>query len=141
MSLRIEKYHPIIISLIAGILYYFFGNRMPDRNSFESLFTTLISISSIMLGFILTSKSILFSIQGSDAVKRLKSSDGYRHLLEYILSTVNSCLFLAVYSGICLFYKINNENILFISVLIFAITLTVLNFYRSTRIFHKLLKD
>lgn len=141
MGLVIEKYYPVTLSVLAGIIYYFLCSRDSSGNSLESLFTTLISISSIMLGFILTSKSILFSIQESGSVKRLKSSDGYRYLVKYIFATINGCLFLAVYSGICLFYNFNSGDALFISILISAISYSVLCFYRSTRIFYKLLSD
>jgi len=141
MGLTIEKFYPLFLSIVAGLFYFLFGSKFNHAKSLDTLFTTLISISSIMMGFMLTSKSILFSIQDNDAVRRLKSSDGYQCLIRYILDSIHSCLLLAVYSGFCLFYSVTIDNTYLMSLLIFAISYAALSFYRSSRIFYKLLKD
>lgn len=141
MGLTIEKFYPLFLSIVAGLLYFLFGSTFNHAKSLDTLFTTLISISSIMMGFMLTSKSILFSIQDNDAVRRLKSSDGYQCLIRYILDSIHSCLLLAVYSGVCLFHGVTIDNTYLMSLLIFAISYAALSFYRSSRIFYKLLRD
>lgn len=116
--------------------YIFWGSKFNHAKSLDTLFTTLISISSIMMGFMLTSKPIPFSIQDNDAVRRFKSSNDYQCLIRYILDSIHSCLLLAVYSGFCLFYGVTIDNTYFMTLLIFAISYAALSFYRSSQIFY-----
>ena len=138
----VERWHPIILGLIFSMLFLFFYNKIQITDSYKSIFITTISISAISIGFLATSKSILFSIQKRQIINQIKQANLYESLIDYLMTSINLCFLLAVISAIC--FLIFNEDIIgkkyLYSMWLFIITSAFTSCYRVIRIFSKILR-
>jgi len=97
-----ERIYPLLIAGLVSAVYFKFGatHQIPDKIS--DVFSQAVTISSIAIGFLVTAKSILFSIQDSSILKQLKLCQKDSLLIDYMMDGVYSCAIVALYSGACL---------------------------------------
>lgn len=138
MSLFIEKYYPIIFSLIICLLSLIVGEIFCfDYNNF---YTTSLSIFSILIGFLLTVSTIINTLD-NEAIDFIKKSDKYYLFIDYlkksIYSSLNSLLFVVFY--ILLKESFSKFNIYINTFLVFYLSFSLLNCYRFIKIFIKII--
>lgn len=143
MSAKAEYCYPYVIGLlVAGLYFWFFRtNVVPERIS--ALFETTVTISSIAIGFLITTKSILFSIQDGYIIKELKKAKKYNLLLDYIMAGVHWNFFLAIFSGGLLLLDFKHQECWYFYVVgtwIFLGIVALLTSYRVIHLFAKILK-
>ena len=138
MSLFIEKYYPLIFSLIICLLSFIIGEIFCfDYNNF---YNTSLSIFSILIGFLLTVSTIINTLD-NEAIDFIKKSDKYYLFIDYlkksIYSSLNSLLFVIFY--ILLKESFSKFNIYINTFLIFYLSFSLLNCYRFIKIFIKII--
>ncbi len=146
MGLALEKSYPFIIAGAATIYYYFFLREYPVPETMNSIFLSVINISAIFIGFLMTSKSILFSLHGRDVrtIEWIKGVNLYQSLIDYMMTAIHLCFFLAIYSAACLLSKSCIEPYYYTHMLgfwSFLIIAAVLSCYRVIHIFSKILRS
>jgi len=102
MSALIEKWITYILASVCAAAYLHFFAQSEFSKTINSLFTAIISISAVSIGFIATTKSILFSLRDSSTVKWIKSGGSYQSLIDYMMTAIRWCFLNAIVSAVCL---------------------------------------
>ena len=142
MSLWVEKWYPYLGGLIVFICYQLFIRPIFVLSSFCNLFSAVVSVSGIAIGFLATAKSILFSIQNRRVIKQLKDQNLYNLLIKYIMSAIRICFMLALISAAGLLIDEKNPPSWLPSAFsfwVFLSTVTTLSCYRVIQLFSKIL--
>lgn len=145
MSLLVEKYAEWILAFIATTAYFlWFRNCVicTATDESKSIFSVAINVSAIAVGFLITVKSILFSIENKKSIRQLKDAGYFSKFIGYIVTAIYWSFFMAILSAILLFVDFSiktslNETIL--GAWIFVIIGSVTSCYRVIHIFTKIL--
>jgi hypothetical protein len=112
--------------------------------SFKELFSAVISVSSIAVGFLATSKSIMLSLDKRRVIRQLKDIGVYGTLLSYLMTAVNWSFATAIFTALALFVdtsrKVPDWYPNAFAVWIFVTITAALSCYRVIRIFYKILR-
>jgi hypothetical protein len=130
--------------IISATIYLFFFRNRPFPPSLDNLFTSVISISAIAVGFFATAKTILFSIGQSNIIIQLKNAKVFDLLVNYIMSAINYCLVLAILTGFWFFFDLETPEKWYpwaFGAWLFFVSLALLSSYRVIRILAKILKS
>lgn len=141
MSRNVEHWYPFVAALVvtAAYFYFFFHAALPE--TVKNILGSAINISAISIGFLMTSKSILFSIHDRKVIQLMKDAKLYDDLIGYIMSAVHcSFLFLIASTIGLLISSYDYWYHITIGIWLFLGTGTLLCFYRVIRIFSKILR-
>src|SRR5438132_14366013 len=73
MGALTERRYPLAAGLVAGAVYYFVAPEFPVKpENAASLFSAIISVAAIAVGFLATASSILLSIDRKPIIFKLK---------------------------------------------------------------------
>jgi len=137
-----EKGYPYLVAFaMGGICWWFDINVVPPK--LDSLLTSAISVTAILLGFLGTAKAMLLSFK-SAKYSWLKSNDVmWRLLLGYLKSAFNSSFFACITSLFLLVVdttKAPKEIVPFITPALIALYgLSITTFYRVVSAFFSIL--
>jgi hypothetical protein len=147
MNRWVDKYYPLIISAVAtGIFYVLFRDRSSVlfAGSIEELLSAVITISSIGIGFLATSKSILISMQNSKIIKWMKDGGHYKNIINYTMSAIHWCFALTLISALALVFDLKapaTDKIFFLACAwVFIASAALLCSYRIVRLFSTILR-
>ena len=84
MSSFIENYYPMFISLATTALGWIVFLHFPEVKLRSDIYSSAISISSILLGFLITTQSLLFAIDNSPVIQGLRQAGSYKKLSSYL---------------------------------------------------------
>src|SRR5579864_745140 len=102
MSASFERSYPFILALVAAIGFFLFVPRFPvSANAAPSLFSAMISLAAIAVGFLATAKSILLTIDKRQIIIQLKATGKYETLVDYIVFAILWSFALAAASAVC----------------------------------------
>lgn len=143
-----EKAFPLIfaslVSVIFALLVYRFRYH-PAENDIKSVLSACIDFGSITVGFLVTSLSILPTLQESKAIQGLKSNhNAYGSLIDYIYSAIQLFLLLVVVSIFCLLVDFGTPQYwhYWISVAwVFLFFWSISSFYRAIQLFLRVLRQ
>lgn len=147
MSLFIEKHYPFFLSvaiMVIGNMVFLHYSEIKLR---YDIFATTISIGSILLGFLVTTLSILFAISSSTIIKELKQSGAYRLITRYLMSAINSSFLALVINLIGLLIPLRSgisrypEEIYIFSVWIFSTALPIIATQRALWLLNKMIQN
>src|SRR4051794_26652985 len=98
-SAWLESWLPLVLAalVLAGTIGGLFYLRVETPSTFGDLLGAVINVSAIGAGFLATAKSILFSIQNSQVVLRLKSGGQYEVFVGYFMTAINASLAVALW--------------------------------------------
>lgn len=86
MGERVERNYPWVSGLcIGGISYWFFRSSSIPPGT-RDLMTSFLNIAAIIVGFLITSQSILMSLDGKWIIQRSKEAGAYRMLVGYLVA-------------------------------------------------------
>lgn len=108
----VERWYPAVLALAAAIIYYripaLSGYVLPD--TIPSLLSAIITVAGVAIGFLITAKSILISIDDRPIVERLKAAGIYKDVITYIRSAIRWSFLLTILSCIALLFRYGTET-------------------------------
>jgi hypothetical protein len=138
-----ERRYPLIAGLAAGIAFFFLAPSFPvAADAAPSLFSAVISVAAIAVGFLATAKSILLSIENKPIIADLKAHGRYSTLIDYLMCATKWSFFLAVMSITCFLADLKTpywHRWLF-AFWVFAMFSTGASCFRVIHIFGKILR-
>jgi len=104
-----EQWYPLLGGVtITAVLFYVVSDFPVTAEAAPSLFSAIVSISAITVGFLATAKSILVSIDDKPIIANLKRLGMYDRLITYLLSAIYWSFALAVVSSVCFIVDLKN---------------------------------
>jgi len=100
-----EKKLEYIIAIIVFIICLYFQLAAPSN--FCDILAQSISVSSIIVGFLVAAKSILIALDDKPIIRRLKELKKYNTLVNYFFNAIILSFIWALCSGILLFFPIS----------------------------------
>jgi hypothetical protein len=149
-----EKHFPVCLGLIvSGIALLIMGSQGKVLN-IGNILSETINVSAITIGFLATTKSILFSIGNRRVIRELKDAELYNTIVDYLVSAIKWSFGLALLSAMYRLFAIphimtsvdilrdlrGNVNILISCFWLFVAVTMLGSCYRVIDIFTKLLK-
>lgn len=102
MTAFVERVYPLVTCFVAGVVYYTLAPEFPVKaDAAPSLFSAIISVAAIGVGFLATANSIILSIDNRQIIKDLKDVGYYSRLIDYLLAAVAWSSLLAILSIVC----------------------------------------
>jgi hypothetical protein len=138
MSLFIEKYYPLIASIILSSLSFTYGDIFCF--DYVNFYNTSLSIFSILIGFLLTVSTIINTLD-NEAIDFIKKSEKFYLFLCYLKKSINTSIYsLLIIIFFILLNKSFDKVIDYINTfLVYQITLALLNCFRFIKIFIKII--
>src|SRR6476646_700209 len=144
MEAQIERWYPLILGFTVAFSYYCFLSDYSLPASTKDLFSAIINLSGITIGFLATSKSILVAIDKKFAIKQLKNTGTYKRLINYFMDAIHWAFRLIVVTAICLLVDFSQplewHSILF-SIWLFVLATAGFSYYRVIDIFAAILRS
>jgi hypothetical protein len=138
-----ERWYPIICSFLLALLYgALFGETfysLPIRDVLSSV----LSVAGIIIGFVATAMSILFTIEKKQIILQLKDVEYYRMLIDYFASSIRWTFMLMLLSCIGLVGNYNQPafwQAAGFNVWLWVLLTTGFSCYRLLEIFAKILR-
>jgi hypothetical protein len=97
MNVWIERWAPYLLAILVSAGYYLFFRQYQLPASIKGLYTTIVTICAVSIGFMATSKSILFSIHDREIIKWIKGAGLYNTMIDYMMTSVHWCFFFSPY--------------------------------------------
>lgn len=138
MSLFIEKYYPLITSIILSTLSFTYGGLLCF--DYVNFYNTSLSVFSILIGFLLTVSTIINTLD-NEAIDFIKKSEKFYLFLSYLKKSINTSLYSLLIIILFIFINKSFDKIIdYINALIvFQIILALLNCFRFIKIFIKII--
>jgi hypothetical protein len=141
MNRHVERWYPFVIAVAVTAIYFYSFSHAALPETVKNILGSAINISAISIGFLMTSKSILFSIHDRKIIQLMRDAKLYDYLIGYIMTAVHcSFLFLIVSTIGLLICSYDYWYRITIGIWLFLGTGTLLCFYRVIRIFSKILR-
>ncbi|MDJ0662113.1 MAG: hypothetical protein QNJ42_21895 [Crocosphaera sp.] len=141
-----ERWYPLLFGVVALVVYVSlernFNYSLPK--SLDNVFSTSTTLSGIVIGFLITAKSILFSIDDKYIIKKLKETNTYNKLINYFMSAIQYAFFLAFISLLGLFLDFKNPSIvhkIIFAIWTFSLVSASSSCYRVIDVFSGILKS
>jgi len=103
-----ERWHPLVFAACAGLGALSFD--LAGREGFRDLLQATVNLRAITIGFLATSKSILFTIGQKDIIVALKQTDKWILLIDYMMCAIYASFLLALVSGCLLLIKLREPE-------------------------------
>lgn len=146
MGRKRERWFPPVLAILAPGIY--FGgwalfNHAPSSLSLSNLTKGILDLADILVGFLATSKALLYAIPDRRAIKFLREAGALSDLADYLFVDVMVWLFTAISALVLVFLDpdimLPIQRIV-VGVWLFLPMWGVLGFIRSMYIFAKFLK-
>ena len=98
MGDRVERHYPWVAGLCIAGVWFFRSSTIPPGT--KDLLTSFLNVSAIIVGFLVTSASILLSLDGKWIIQRSKEAGAYRMLVGYLVSATRWWMALALLSAV-----------------------------------------
>ena len=106
--LFLEGWYPWMLALCAAVASLFFDLAATD--GFRDLLQSTVNLSAIVVGFLATAKSILFTIGQKEIVVAMKKTDKWGMLIDYMMTAIYTAFVLAMVSGSLLLMKFSKPE-------------------------------
>jgi len=143
ISELIERYGPwVAATIVTGVYLYFFREyQLPPK--VNNLYSSVVTICAVSIGFLATAKSILFAVHDSEIIRWIKRAGLYDLMINYIMTAIHLCFILAIYSAIELVFDtswINVSPSLPFALWLFLSWVSLLSCYRVIYLLSKILR-
>lgn len=98
----IEKNFEYVIAILVFLACLHFQLSAPEK--IGDILAQSISVSSIIVGFLVAAKSILIALDDKPIIKKLKDLKNYKILVDYFLNAIILSFIWALCSGTLLFF-------------------------------------
>jgi len=144
MWAKIEKWYPLAISAVIVCIAVKLHDIYPLPNLNKEVLAATINISTITIGFLSATQSILLALENKQVIKDLKSFGTYSLLTSYLLDAITWSFLLAIVGMIGLFFEPKDTLVFYIFcyyiIWLFVLSTTGLSCYRVIKLFNKILK-
>jgi hypothetical protein len=141
LELEFERWYPLAgAGCAAGIVSLF---NLSGTDGFRDLLQASVNLGAITVGFLATSKAILFAIGQKETVLALQSGNKWSMLIDYLMHAIYSSFLLAILSGLLLLvpFKCPAAWHHWIACLwVFSLVLSFLTSFRIIRFVSQILK-
>ena len=141
---NLERYYPWIIAILVAAVNWCFARNYPLLDFTKDLLIATLNLSSITIGFLSTSLSILASIEQTYIVKQLKQAGVYNKLINYFRSAIAWSFVVVILDifGLTINFKMSEWwKEMFFVFWAFSVALALASTYRILSVFTKLLKS
>ena len=141
LQVLLEGWYPWILALGASVAAFFFD--LAGTDGFRDLLQSTVNLSAIVVGFLATAKSILFTIGQKEIVVAMKKTDKWGMLIDYMMTAIYTALILAMASGSLLLVKFSKPerwHHWLACAWVFCLFLALFSSLRVIRFFAKILK-
>ena len=97
---NVEKYWPLLLAVIVALIAFFAGWNLSSINQIKDILSSVINISSILIGFLGAMMSVLAAVAGHRVLKRIKNNNATELLRSYFSQSVGSGFVVAIGSTI-----------------------------------------
>ncbi len=98
MGYKIERFCPAAISLVVAILTYTNGMTFFLIPNFLNILSPVVSISSIIVGFLTTMISVLIVLSDREVMKRIRRYNKWKDLTRYLFTPIVTGFVVAISS-------------------------------------------
>lgn len=85
----IEKRMPLVLSVLLALIAYFFTDlKLNSICNLKEMLSAVINIAAVIIGFLLTTVSILISLTGKKVIKRIQMNNATSILTLYFASPI-----------------------------------------------------
>lgn len=95
-----EKYWPLAIAVTVVVVSFCAGWTLSEIKQLPAILSSIINISSILIGFLGAMMSVLAAVAGHRVLKRIKSNNATELLRSYFSAAVGSGFIVAIGSTI-----------------------------------------
>lgn len=101
LRLHLERKGPLVVALLVAIAHGWCYRKWypcgyPDSD--RDLFSNVVNLSGIAVGFLATGQALLFSLTDSFVVKTLKQLNQFDRMMENFTVAIRACLVVAVFT-------------------------------------------
>ncbi|WP_156521147.1 hypothetical protein [Magnetospirillum moscoviense] len=146
-----EKHHPLIIAIMGGAVFWYFGSPLPPKDAFASMMSASAGASAILVGFLSAAKAVLISSSKSPSFEALKDSGYSGELFNFIKSSIEWSIGFAVLCIVLMFINPAERHVIvaasleinnpFMIVWVCSGIIVIAKFLRVTRIIFSILKQ
>jgi len=141
----IERWYPLAGGATVALAFLFVSPQAfpVQADAAPSLFSAVISLAAIAVGFLATAKSILIAIENGIAVRQLKSVGLYETLVSYLVTATRWGFVLSVASILCFVIDLRQPagwHRFALTLWLFSLVTAGLTFYRVFEIFARVLR-
>jgi hypothetical protein len=140
---QLEQWYPVVLGFISIIIYFVGFSDYEFTKSLREIFVAFANLNGICIGFLITAKSIIFTINDNYIIRLLKKHHSYNRLIDYFMSGIQLAFISIFISTICLFFnfEINQEFLKYIfATWLFFIVASGSACYRIINLFSEILK-
>jgi hypothetical protein len=102
MTRQVEQWYPCAGGLVGGALFLYCQRHFQWQypQTMPSLFSAIIGVSAIAVGFLGTTQSILVGMDGKETLQRLRESGHLAPIMDYLLVAIHCSFWLAGISAL-----------------------------------------
>ena len=143
-TLRVERSYPYVVGVLLTILFLYFHKFINLQATTPDIFPVVIGISAIAVGFLMTAKSILLSIDERKVIQFLKEAGVYIYFVGYLIAAVKWCFYTTILTLVGMILNLHHQaqpgHYWFLVLWVFTIATTAACCERVIRIFSKILR-
>jgi hypothetical protein len=135
---HVERQGPLVVAIGLGLFHGFLARTYYPAND-KDLFSSVVNLSGIAVGFLATGQALLCSLSDNFVVVTLKKLRQFDSMLANFTIAIRACLFLAVYTLLSYLVPFQAEPVLFsvwLGFLVFAALTTLRVLWHLGSILH-----
>ena len=144
LTLRVERSYPYAVGVLLTILFLYFHSFINLYSTAPEIFPVVIGISAVAVGFLMTAKSILLSIDERKVIQFLKESGVYIYFVGYLMAAVNWCFSTTILTLAGMILNLHHQaqpgHYWFLVLWVFTVATAAACCERVIRIFSKILR-
>ena len=121
MNKKIEKYYPLVLSILSCFSIFLIDKELIRVIKFGELINSTLIVFIVLLGFLLTVTTLMHTIDNKK-MNALRQTGNYLDLIGYLNKAVYSSLFTSIFS---LFKPLFEKFIFFTTIYSFDLKLTI----------------
>jgi hypothetical protein len=146
MNVSLERRYPLIGSGIVTIGYLLIHRKLGfvSREALTNLFTAMVGVSAIAVGFLATAQSILFSLENRRVTQFLKDAGAFNSLIDYMMQAIHLSFILAALSAFALLVDPKAQRWWYpyaFAAWLFTLCFAGMAYYRVVSIFARILRS
>jgi quinol-cytochrome oxidoreductase complex cytochrome b subunit len=111
MGALIERLYPIFFGFIGCFCSYFIVSTYGVPDSIKDVFSAVMNVCGVTIGFLATVKTIILSFNDQYIVKQLKKRGKYKIILSYFLISIKWSFALLILSAMGASQSCKNRSI------------------------------